>query len=780
MRFFSFGKNKESKRILSWCEKRLAETEAGLMSLSDKKVHEARDYGGTLSSFLWSITFSLSVSNEKNIDFHAYGLIPPMRIAKKGSDETFHFRNVYNGLEGPAGIVNGKVFTWIINWDDAVPLSTIYLKLGTYARQNPCILTLSLHKRNDGEGFSDYPTAKGSVDGKSVCDNQFTPFYLDAPVSRGTYQCRLVSKNTEGSDLSLALWITIRKTIETYGYSEPDLSVLNRHMADLHVSNRIGIVLFASCGMNRDVLDSIRSIYSQIYPYYSLTVLTNASQTEGFAKTLSLEIPTPPVTPRVIAMQPNMNPDAVLDTGAAFTAFICPGDALTKDALYETALACYPNTEGKAPVVVYSDEDVINKDHKETLSKYIDPFFKPDYSPELLFAMMYMGNLTVYRNDILKKVLSRSFFEDPNAWDLCLKMCEHAVTVTDSIRHIPKILFHRSPETSYAPSPAAGLRAVKDALLRKKRLDDSEGLADLTAKNTCLVRYPAKKHPLVSIIIPSKNLPNVLNKCLLSITDITATENYEIIIVDNGSDTNETFALYDLYKHKIGKRKFKLIHDGNGFNFSRLVNNGVQNSKGELVLLLNNDTELIGSPYWLSELSGYAMQKEIGCVGARLIYPDDTIQHAGIISGVGDSWNHGHKGFPRYASGYQGMLTIVTNCSAVTGACLMVKRDLWEMVGGFDENLAISFNDVDFCLKILDMGFRHACLPHVMLYHFESKSRGEDISPNDLRRLQSELDTMRKRWGKILLHDPFYNPHLSKLYMDYRVSHTSVYHYREG
>jgi GT2 family glycosyltransferase len=274
-------------------------------------------------------------------------------------------------------------------------------------------------------------------------------------------------------------------------------------------------------------------------------------------------------------------------------------------------------------------------------------------------------------------------------------------------------------------------------------------------------------------------MATLLESCLQALRKVTTYPHWELIVVDNGSQEAATLALFEKYKVEWGEA-FRVIRQDIPFNFSTLVNHGVKVAKGEIILLLNNDTEILGPSDWLQEMLGFAQHPDIACVGCKLLYPqDNTIQHAGLVCGVAGVANHSHKHFPANSTGYFHRLAIVANYSAITGACLMVRKALWEEVNGFDENLGIAFNDVDFCLKLLKQGLRHVVLPQVHFYHHESKTRGLETTATKQKRLAKEAAYMKKRWGWILQDDPFYSPHLTREWEDFRLGSQSIYYRRE-
>ncbi|MHB1167306.1 MAG: glycosyltransferase family 2 protein, partial [Carboxydocellales bacterium] len=337
---------------------------------------------------------------------------------------------------------------------------------------------------------------------------------------------------------------------------------------------------------------------------------------------------------------------------------------------------------------------------------------------------------------------------------------------TKNIYHIPKILYHwrTIPQSTASNSDSkgyahlAGLRALQEALLRRGESGWVENASN--SPNRYRVHYHLEGNPLISILIPTRNMAHLLRPCLESIYSKSIYLNYEVIVIDNGSDEQDTLNLFTEYASKEPNR-FRVEKLDIPFDFSKLNNTAVRNAKGKLILLLNNDIEVI-TPNWLEQMASFAMRPTIGAVGAMLLYPDETIQHAGVVMGIGGVAGHSHKYFNKDEQGYFDRLILVSNYAAVTGACLMVKKELYEKIGGLDENMQVAFNDVDFCLKLLKKDLYNVVLPTALLYHHESKSRGYEDTPDKKKRFQGEVHRMQECWGDIIANDPFYNPNLTR------------------
>jgi O-antigen biosynthesis protein len=447
-----------------------------------------------------------------------------------------------------------------------------------------------------------------------------------------------------------------------------------------------------------------------------------------------------------------------------FIALLDHDDLLTPDALYEVIVMLNQHPEAD---MIYSDEDKIDDE-----GKLRDPFFKPDWCPDSFLSRMYTCHFGVYRRTIIQDIGGfRVGYEGSQDYDLALRFTEK----TEKIFHIPKILYHwRIHPQSAAGCPvqkpyaaSAAERALAEALERRNEPGKVVPVKSITGHYT--IRYEIKNHQKVSIIIPTKDLAEILDTCLTSIFEKTLYSNYEVIVIDNGSVEEATKNLLSKWRDKEPKR-FSSYHLDIPFNYSKLNNFAVTKATGDYLLFLNNDTEIL-TPDWVTAMVEQAQRPSIGAVGALLLYPDDTVQHAGVIL-VGGVANHSHKDFPKDNPGYFGQILTVGNYSAVTAACLMCRREVFNEVHGFEEQLSVAFNDVDFCLKIAKIGYNNIYLPHVTLYHYESKSRGREDTPEKITRFAKEVRYMEDKWSSIIASDPCYNPNLSNTTTDYRIKIT--------
>ena len=415
---------------------------------------------------------------------------------------------------------------------------------------------------------------------------------------------------------------------------------------------------------------------------------------------------------------------------------------------------------------VYTDEATFTSPNLDDL---IVLHFKPDYSPDNLRANNYICHFSMFDADLLKKTgLFRPEYDGSQDHDMILRLTEEAKHVC----HIPKILYYwRSHPNSVAADIGAKTYAI-DAAKRAvhDHMRDYYGI-EVEVESTRAfptifqIKYPINGEPLISIVIPNKDHVEDLRRCITSIEKKSTWKNYEIVVVENNSVEQ---SIRDYYKELESDPKVKIVTYEGGFNYSRINNVGVKETKGEYLLFLNNDTEVI-SPDWMEQLLMYAQRKDVGAVGAKLYYADNTIQHAGVVIGLGAhrSAGHTHYKMPREHLGYMGRLCYAQDVTAVTGACLMVKKSIYEEVDGFDESFTISLNDVDLCLKIREKGYLNIFTPFAELYHYESKTRGMEEGEK-LRRYERECAHFRDKWKEQLdAGDPYYNPNFSLDYSDF-------------
>lgn len=419
---------------------------------------------------------------------------------------------------------------------------------------------------------------------------------------------------------------------------------------------------------------------------------------------------------------------------------------------------------------IYCDEATFKGNR---INHMITMHFKPDYAPDNLLANNYICHFSVFSRELLESgELFRSQFDGSQDHDMILRLTAKAKHIV----HIPRILYYwRSHKGSVASSIDAktyAINAAKGAVAdRLTRLGYKNFEIESTRAFATIfrIKYELTSRPLVSIIIPNKDHVDDLSRCVESIINLSTYDNYEIVIVENNSETAEIRTYYEeISRHP----RVQVVEYKGDFNYSKINNFGVQYAKGEYLLLLNNDTEVI-TPDWMEELLMYAMRKDVGVVGAKLYYPDKTIQHAGIVIGLGAHRTAGHTHYriPEANVGYMGRLCYAQDVTAVTGACMMVSKALYEELGGLDESFTVALNDVDFCLRVREKGLLNIFTPFAELYHYESKSRGSDKKDERALRYQQESDRFRVKWADALAKgDPYYNPNFSLDHSDFTVN----------
>ncbi|MGM0211307.1 glycosyltransferase family 2 protein [Enterococcus sp. AZ112] len=539
-----------------------------------------------------------------------------------------------------------------------------------------------------------------------------------------------------------------------------DIEAMTQEIATFHYQPKISIAMPVYNVEEKWLRLCIDSILNQVYTNWELCMADDAS-TDPNVKKILTEYQQLDERIRVVFREQNghiseaTNSALAIATGE-FVALLDNDDELAINAFYEVVKVLNENPKLD---LIYSDEDKIDMDGNRS-----DPAFKPDWSPDLLLGTNYISHLGVYRRSILEEIGGfRKGYEGSQDYDLVLRFTEK--TTKERIKHIPKVLYYwRMLPTSTAVDQGskgyafeAGLRAVQDALVRR----GINGHATHGAANGLYdVYYDIESEKLVSIIIPTKNGYKDVQRCVSSIIEKTTYQNYEIIMADNGSTDPKMHELYAEFEQQLPGRFFVESIDI-PFNFSTINNRAAKKAHGEYLLFLNNDTEVI-TENWLTLMVSFAQQERIGCVGAKLLYPNNTVQHAGVILGLGGVAGHGHYGYPHGDLGYFGRLAINVNYSAVTAACLLMKKADFDAVGGFEEAFTVAFNDVDLCLKVQALGRDNVWLHEAELYHFESQTRGYDDKGKKKKRFEQEKVMMEEKWGPLIENDPFYNPNLTR------------------
>ncbi|MDH4246877.1 MAG: glycosyltransferase family 2 protein [Deltaproteobacteria bacterium] len=546
-------------------------------------------------------------------------------------------------------------------------------------------------------------------------------------------------------------------------YDTPGPSIreaMAAHLAAMKWKPLISVIMPVYNTPERYLRLAIESVQKQNYPNWELCI-ANDKSTQNHIKRILEEYQGGDARIKVVHREKNGHISAASNSAlelasGEFVALLDHDDELSRYALYHVAMELNAHPEAS---LIYSDEDKIN----ESGARF-DPHFKSDWNVELFHSQNYVSHLGVYRTALVRSLGGfREGYEGSQDYDLALRCV--AEIKPGHIRHIPRVLYHwraiagstavSVDEKSYAAQTA--IKALRDYFQKRNaKVEVVPGKFPTTYR----IKYPVPaKKPLVSLIIPTRDRLNMLRVALESLLEKTTYPNYEIIIMDNQSQYRETHAYFASLKRNP---KIRVIPYDAPFNFSAINNEGVKQAAGELVGLLNNDVEVI-TPDWLDEMVSHGVRTGVGAVGAKLIYPDGRIQHGGVILGMGGVAGHAHLFSPRESPGYFGRLAVVQNFSAVTAACLLVRKKIYQEVGGFNEtDLTVAFNDVDFCIKVREAGYRNVWTPYAELYHHESASRGRENTPQKEARFKKESDYMYKTWGEVLNNDPYYSPNLAK------------------
>ncbi len=500
----------------------------------------------------------------------------------------------------------------------------------------------------------------------------------------------------------------------------------------------------------------IASLLGQTYPKWELCLADASTADADRVRARLARYTDPRIRVQAIPnkdIAANTNAAAAMATGSWLT-LLDHDDVLAPNALYEVAKAAV----SQPCPFIYSDEALFTTD----ITRPTAGHFKPDFAPDYLRSCNYICHLAAFTADLYRQVGGeRSECSGSQDHDLFLRMCEAA----GGAYHIPKVLYYwritaASTSGGVEAKPyvqAAAIRALNDHLARTGAAGHAEkGLYPSTYHVVYDIPTPA---PLVSVLIPNKDHTDDLEKLLASVYALTDYPDFEVLVIENNSTDPATFEYYKAAEQKYPGLQV-ITWDG-PFNFSAINNFGRRAAKGEYILLLNNDMQVI-TPGWLREMVGLALQPGVGGVGALLYYPDDTVQHAGVIVGLGGFAGHSHKYARRGASGYMFRQATVNNLSAVTAACMLVPAAVYDEVEGLDEGFAVAYNDVDFCLRIRQAGYRILFTPYAQLYHFESKSRGLDVKGTAKQRFEAEQQRLQARFGReMLIRDPYYNPNLT-------------------
>lgn len=541
-------------------------------------------------------------------------------------------------------------------------------------------------------------------------------------------------------------------------FDRPDCAAAEKEIASWEIQPLISIVMPTYNSPLKWLRKCIESVRSQAYPHWELCIADDASPNADVRQELR-RYQQLDKRIKVVFRGKNGHISAAsnsaleLATGQ-YVALLDHDDELHPLALYEVAKAIRVHPEWK---LIYSDEDKISESGRRS-----DPNFKPDWNYDLFLSQNCVSHLGVYETTLMRQVGGfRQGYEGSQDHDLALRCVEHLKD--EQIGHIPKVLYHwrtvrgstarGASEKNYAV--VAGRRAIADHLQRKD-VKAEVGFTEVGSFYRVSYALP-EPVPRISLIIPTRDKVELLRMSVGTILERTDYPDFEILVVDNQSSEDRTHAYFAELR---ALENVRILSYDAPFNYSAINNFAARHATGQIIGLINNDIEIIDGS-WLMEMARHAWREGVGAVGAMLYYPDDTIQHAGVITGVHGVAGHVSVGKRRGEPGYIGRGLLVQNLSALTAACLLVRKAVFDEVGGLDEGLKVAFNDIDFCLRLQRAGYRNVWTPHAWAYHHESASRGKEDTPEKIARFMSEVTFMERRWGDRLCNDPAYNPNLT-------------------
>lgn len=550
-----------------------------------------------------------------------------------------------------------------------------------------------------------------------------------------------------------AKWVGLYDTI-----SENKRQDLSKEIAAFACHPPISLVMHTFNPEPKQLVKVIESVQAQIYPYWELYISDDASTNQEIQQILNYYRNQNPRI-NVIFNEKNKGISSSLNNtldlvSSEWIGLLYTDSMLSEHALFWMAQAINNNPDA---CLIYSDEDKIDESGQR-----FGHYFKCDWNPDLYKTHNFISHIGLYKKNLIKSIGGfRESFEEAHDYDLALRYTEQLLP--QQIVHIHRILCHRYSEKNGRTLGYAEIENEHALIAGQRALNDHLSRLNISAKAEILnngmyrtIYDVPKPEPLVSIIIPTRNSLHLLKQCIESILTKTTYQNYEIIVIDNNSDDIQTLEYFSILS---GNKRIRIIRDERPFNYSALNNSAALQARGKFLCLMNNDIEVI-TPQWLDEMVSLAAQPGVGAVGACLWYPDDTLQHGGVI--LYEFPAHSHRHFKKGDSGYCNRLRLIQTLSAVTAACMVVQSHIYKSVGGLDEkNLTVSYNDVDFCLRLQEAGYRNVWTPYAELYHHESATRGSDKNPNNKPRFESEKKYLEKRWGSLLMNDPAYNSNLT-------------------
>jgi glycosyltransferase involved in cell wall biosynthesis len=549
--------------------------------------------------------------------------------------------------------------------------------------------------------------------------------------------------------------------------TDVDREAIGRRIEAMQIAPRLSVVMPVYNTAPEILKKAIASVVAQLYPNWELCIADDASEKSHVREILNdFQTADTRIRCRFCEVRGNISAasNAALELASGeFVVFMDHDDELTEHALYRVAeeINCKPDTQ-----IIYSDQDRLDEQGRR-----VDPYFKTDWNPDLMLSHNLICHLSAFRRQLVQDVGGfRIGFEGGQDYDLALRCIEQITE--DQIRHIPAVLYHwrqvhnsvSANSSTAAISHEAGAQAIREHLKRQEVVGSVEIITDSGSPHY-RVRYALPDPPLVTVIIPTRDRLDLLKRCVEGLLNDTDYPNVEIMIVDNESSEPVTL---DYFSSLRQHESVRIVEYKGTFNYSSINNFAVNLANGEVICLLNNDTEIMHAD-WLFEMVSHAVRSEIGAVGAKLLFPDDTIQHAGVLIGYGGGAGHTFTGMPVEAPVHFNRMDVIQDVSCVTAACLVLRKTVFDELGGLDEKeFAVAYNDVDLCLKIVSAGYRIVWTPYAQLYHHESASRGKPTTVHDRERDSREGDALRQRWAKRISSDPNLNPNISIAHTDYR------------
>jgi GT2 family glycosyltransferase len=729
------------KAELKTTQAQLAESHARIHLLTYKLQNENQRWVENIYQVMKPTLLQLAFGlQDEIIDLSSYGFTVPLQLFSALSGEVYDVVSSFENLEFPIPVTRGKFLQWSFTWDGALAGEALLLKVGTYCRVNHCHLNLSIMPDDE----EDNELIEAQVYGQFLKDNTYAVFPLSKPLKPGSYRCRLTSPDSDNSENLLAVWLSINEKKVSTGLTLPDSTAYqkwyeqnrcNQDQLETQQSESklwqnpplISVVIPRLNNQSLWLNDFFISLHEQSYINWECIIIEDQANLD--------------IAKQWCEQDTRFH---LVQDFAAEGEYICVVDPyvrLEPQALFEIAKIIIK----QQPAVIYSDEMLVDENQE-----IISCDFRQDFNYHFLLSHLYISHLTVFSSEIIAKVGGLT--------DLQLRVA----AITQDFYHISKVLY-RWRNHSLSNSTEQQLAAINQHL-QMIGLNETEAWAEQGLATNFFKVHRKIKPTKVSIIIPTKDRVDLLRTCIDSFKQITRIPEgieLEFVIIDNGSTCQNTLN----YLNQLEQQGVLVVKIPGAFNYSLLNNQAVAKASGSMLLFMNNDIEIVESG-WLEAMLELMAWNDVGVVGSKLIYPNiNMIQHAGVITGFHDIAGHDHQYYPEYDefknlnAGHNNALLVIRECMAVTAACMLVRRSVFEKVNGFDEQLVVGFGDTDLCLKIREQGYRCLFTPYARLIHHESASRMRQ--QGDPHPVDSAL--FRQKWEDLLKKEnPFYNSNLSK------------------